>query len=361
MLSLVNRNRNAAPAPAPAAPAAPARPAVGAPPKAAPPTLGRLELRCPPLPNTLLEALELIDHPERLEVRPVAGMVERDPLVVARLLQTVNSAYYGLQRKVSSVDRAVVLLGPVAVAGIVVSMSMLRLRSVLEGPAAAIFNRLILHSTASAFLTRHITGSVLSSAERVGASASRFGLSLTAGLLHDFGKIILVYNFPKEAAALYDENGVQAHVVAEDEREMERLLFGYDHTEAGEYAAWKLNFPDALAEVMRRHHDPGAPNPDPSLRRLIMAAAGANVAAKAMGYHIKVAEGWETLERDPVWAVLASEAGAPFDSAAAVVAHVQEQTEQVAEYVQRMSEPPTQPAAGSGPAVMHQMYGRRPR
>ena len=71
--------------------------------KATKATLGRLELRCPPPPQTLLEATKLIDEPEQLEVGPVTEMVQRDPIVVAKLLHIVNSAYYGLRRTINSV------------------------------------------------------------------------------------------------------------------------------------------------------------------------------------------------------------------------------------------------------------------
>ena len=91
-------------------------------PKTTKATLGGLELRCPPLPQTLLDATKLIDEPEQLEVGPVTEMVQRDPSVVAKLLHIVNSAYYGLRRTINSVERTVVMLGPVAVTGIVVGM-----------------------------------------------------------------------------------------------------------------------------------------------------------------------------------------------------------------------------------------------
>ncbi|MFW5972452.1 MAG: HDOD domain-containing protein, partial [Bacteroidota bacterium] len=103
------------------------------------------------MPQTLTEALEFMRHPEHLEIAPVTAMVQRDPVVVARLLNIVNSAYYGLRHQITSADRAVVMLGPVAVAGIVVGMQMLKLRELIDGPAGACFNRLIRHSVATAF------------------------------------------------------------------------------------------------------------------------------------------------------------------------------------------------------------------
>ena len=147
-------------------------------------TLSKLELRCPPLPQTLTEALELMHTPERMEVKPVTEMVERDPAVVARLLQTVNSAYYGLQRSISSTKRAVVMLGPVAVTGLVVGMNMLKLRSIVDGPAKDCFLRLIQHNIAVAHLTRVFTEQLPARPQRLTDSS---GDAFTAGLLRDAG------------------------------------------------------------------------------------------------------------------------------------------------------------------------------
>ncbi|MEX1055005.1 MAG: HDOD domain-containing protein [Rhodothermales bacterium] len=267
-------------------------------------TLRGLELRCPPLPQTLIEALDLIDRPEKMEVGPVTEMVQRDPIVVARLLHTVNSAYYGLRHTISSADRAVVMLGPVAVAGIVVGMHMLKLRSILEGPAGACFNRLVRHSIATAFLTRHLLeGTPREHGTR--RSSSRIGVSFTSGLLHDFGKIILVYNFPKDALELYDREAFDTQI-AGDERELEQLLFGCDHTEAGEFAARKLNFPDVLVNVIRHHHRPFEGTGDPDTDTLIMATAAANMAAKVMGYEVSESVETDALSEDPIWRELAN-------------------------------------------------------
>ncbi len=309
-----------------------------------PTTLSRLELRCPPLPTTLVEAMDLMNHPDSIEVKPVAAMVERDPVVVARLLQTVNSAYYGLQRKVNSVERAIVLLGPVAVAGIVVNMSMLRLRSVLDGPASGLFNRLIQHSSATAFITRHLVNTVFGGRRNPSFSAPQWGLSLTAGLLHDFGKIILVYNFPKEAVALYENETLHRQVNLADSRDMERLLFGYDHTEAGEYAGWKLQLPDVLVSVMGNHHDPDRVTGDDALRRLVLVTSAANAAAKGMGHDIHNVLSWEACRQDPIWMVLSAECQAPFDDVEELLAEVAALKPDVDEYVASMSEPVSPPA-----------------
>ncbi len=252
------------------------------------------------MPQTLLEAMELMEHPEDLEVRPVTRMVQRDPFVVARLLHTVNSAYYGLRSQVKSAERAVVMLGPVAVAGIVVGMNMLKLRSVFDGPAGDSFLRLIKHSIATAFLSRHILDG--SPHEKsTPRPAERIGVSFTAGLLHDFGKMVLVYNHPEKAAQFYDERILKSHLIDSDVRRLEQFLFGYDHTEAGEYLARKLSFPDELSDTIRYHHEPEKFNGSSETKDVIRAVAAANQAAKTMSFGFDHKLTWEECLESSSW------------------------------------------------------------
>lgn len=312
-------------------------------------TLSKLELRCPPLPHTLTEALELMHTPERMEVKPVTEMVERDPAVVARLLQTVNSAYYGLQRSISSTKRAVVMLGPVAVTGLVVGMNMLKLRSIVDGPAKGCFLRLIQHNIAAAHLARYLTEHVPARPPRLTEGA---GDAFTAGLLHDFGKIILVYNFAEEAVALYEDQSLETQVQDPDLCQMEQLLFGYDHTEAGEFAARKLNFPEMLIDVMRRHHDPaGLERPD-ALGRLLRAVVAANEAAKAMGYAFIEPRSWDDALEHPVWAHLLEHDLPEIDDLAALRDALCAQQSALDTYVAHLS-PTVDADASSTPSQLH--------
>ncbi len=299
-----------------------------------------LELRCPPLPQTLTEALDLMQRPDQLEMGRVIDMVQRDPVVVARLLNIVNSAYYGLRHQITSADRAVVMLGPVAVAGIVVGMQMLKLRELMDGPAGDCFNRLIHHSIATAFLTRHL----VDGAPRERASRTRrIGPSYTGGLLHDFGKIILVYNFPQKAVSLYEEQALQAHVATEDETEIEQLLFGYDHTEAGEYVARKLNFPDQLVDVIRLHHEPKTSTGSPETDRLVRAVSAADAAARAMGFAFTRPMEADDVRNLPVWEKIASLDVRNFSTGYHLADDVLGLQSELEEYIRLMGAP--QPAA----------------
>ncbi len=293
-----------------------------------------LELRVPPLPQTLTEALEFMQNPDRLEIAPVTMMVQRDPVVVARLLNIVNSAYYGLRHQITSADRAVVMLGPVAVAGIVVGMQMLNLRELIDGPAGRCFNRLIRHSLATAFISRDL---VEGSPRERRAQRAQVGPSFTAGLLHDFGKIILVYNYPDKAVSLYDDLSLEAQVDAEDGTELERLVFGYDHIEAGEFVARKLNFPDLLVDVVRLHHMPEMADNHDETDRIVRAVAAGNLAAKAMGFAFDGAVSEEECMSSPIWEAIVRLDLRSYADPGDLVSDVLNLQEELEEYLQAMT------------------------
>lgn len=298
-----------------------------------------LELRVPPMPRTLTEALAMMEHSERMDLNEVTEMVQRDPVVVARLLNIVNSAYYGLRHQVTSVDRAVVMLGPIAVAGIIVGMQMMKLRELMEGPAGACFNRLIRHSVATAFLTRHLVDG--SPRERRQRSA-RVGPAFTAGLLHDFGKIILVYNFPGKAVSLYDERSLSGQVHIGSDMDAEQLVFGYDHTEAGEYVARKLSFPELLVDVVRHHHETDLAVCRPETERLLKAVSAASAASSALGYAFTEELTPRQLLEAPVWQRIVETRG-PAATADQLLEELRELQPDLDEYVQAMTVAPEIP------------------
>lgn len=295
-----------------------------------------LELRCPPLPQTLLEVMDLINQPDELQAGPVSDVVRRDPNVVARLLHIVNSAYYGLRHTIASADRAVVMLGPVAVAGIILGMHMLKLRSTIDGRAGACFQRLIRHSIATAFLTRHLLEGPPRESVRK-PSPVGVGTPFTAGLMHDFGKIILVYNYQDEAARLYDARATGILEAGVNGRTIEHLVFGCDHTEAGEFAARKLKFSDVLISVIRHHHDPRHTTGDLETDRIIRAAAAANLASKAMGYAFSQPVGADEFGLNQVWELLVESDLPRFGSTDEVIDDLLLQQKNLDVYVQHLT------------------------
>jgi HD-like signal output (HDOD) protein len=239
------------------------------------------------MPHTLAQAIAMVRNSKTITVEQVTRVVERDPLVVARLLKSVNSAYYGMQRRVSSVEHAVILRGPFAVAGYVIALGMIRTNAVLGGPAGPFFARLIRQSVATACIARtleSLTASCSGRSSGVPAKSPRSSSAYTAGLLHNFGRIVLVYNFPEAAAKLYAEGHFSTDAEPGAIREMERTTLGCDHLTANEFAAMKLDFPDELARAIVNYHAPEHLEGSRRAVRLARLVSVAHLASAAMGY-----------------------------------------------------------------------------
>jgi HD-like signal output (HDOD) protein len=89
--------------------------------------------------------------------------------------------------------------------------------------------------------------------------------AFTAGLLHDFGKIFLIENFPE----LYAQTHVHAKELGLSLFELEEERFGLNHAAIGELLASNWNLPEALVEAIAFHHQPFSAPGHPQLAAMI--------------------------------------------------------------------------------------------
>lgn len=121
-------------------------------------------------------AVRLLD--KNVSASEVVDLTKFDPSLVSMVLKTVNSAYYNLQRKISDIQHAVLLLGFNQVYQLVVTQG---LRSIMpDGPE---FQKLLFHSVVVSLLSFEI-------AQR--CNLKRGVNHSTIGLLHDIGKTIIL-------------------------------------------------------------------------------------------------------------------------------------------------------------------------
>lgn len=217
-------------------------------------SLANFQLNFPTLPHTFLRSMELSRDVENINIDDVVRLVQNDLSAVTRILRIVNSAYHGVRSEISSIKRAVVVLGPEAVLGIVMSMSLLDMRSSLNMETATPFMNLIRHSIATGFIARNLISTSKLAADHSVDRQELLNEAFTAGLLHDFGKIVLLHNFNEEAPALYESISA-AEMVGREAMELERKTFGFSHAETGGYLMKKLRFPATITAIVERHHD----------------------------------------------------------------------------------------------------------
>jgi len=176
--------------------------------------------------------------------RDVVAIIESDASLTAAILRMVRRADLGVDTHVTTVQRAVTLLGFRAIRNAVLSV---QVYTTLVGPGENerlldLRRELWKHSLAVACTADMLASSI--------GGAAAAGEAFVCGLLHDVGKIALDVCLPKSFARVV--------AIVERKREcicdVERELFGLDHTVAGRRLAARWQLPPAIVECVWMHH-----------------------------------------------------------------------------------------------------------
>jgi HD-like signal output (HDOD) protein len=196
----------------------------------------------PPMPHIILKAREILSDPDS-SLRELAGVIEIDQALVAKVLTLANSAYYGVSGMVSSIRHASVLLGQKTLGQMItISASSVLLKKKLRGYGIAP-DEMWQHSLACAFAAKRFAGMY---------DEDLIDDAFTAGLLHDAGKIILdpyVIKRREEFEQLAGQDNIPFF-------EVEKAIFGFDHAEIMSRACRLWRFPEIQATAIRYHHQP---------------------------------------------------------------------------------------------------------
>lgn len=263
------------------------------------------DLRLPPIPRVLPKVLDHLHTAEFADKEDILAAMECGSNLEERTLSHINAQ---LPTPVGDVEQAIEMVGATTAAGIVIKLSMNKLNVLRRGAAGTCVRQLIQHSEATAILARHLLRERRPESAPQADDSEDVDLTQTAfakGFVHDLGKLVLIYNDPKKGAALYGDDWIERGPEGVNERAVERRAFGYDHVEAGAYAADEISLPPGLAKAVTDHHNAEAT--DTSDAWDLRAVRAANVATKAMGasfsglYAQDVSLDWDTCARHPAW------------------------------------------------------------
>jgi HD-like signal output (HDOD) protein len=209
-------------------------------------TINRLVSRMnslPSLPNNYQEVLQELRAPEP-SLKRVAEIITRDAAMTAKVLQLVNSAFFGIPRRITNPLQAVTLLGLQTVNGLILAAGVF---SQYDTARIASFSAddLIEHSLQVAALAKQIA--ISRKADEVLANDT-----FVAGVLHDVGKLVLAVNFSKQ----YGETLTAAKECNGELCQLEREAFGADHADVGGYLLGLWGLPSSLIEAVAFHHTP---------------------------------------------------------------------------------------------------------
>jgi putative nucleotidyltransferase with HDIG domain len=193
------------------------------------------------------------------QARDLVRVIDTDPVLTMRILRVANSAYFGLQMKIVSVQHAVVYIGLNSVKHLALATAAI---GSLPDKSSSGFDaeRFLQHSMAVGVITRRLS-------KRLGGRASD-GDEFVAGLLHDIGKVLFAHFEPEalgEALRISVEEAVPVH-------EAEHRLLGVDHAEMGGMLANHWGFPETLCRAIREHHEPVDAEDAPPLRDCVYLA-----------------------------------------------------------------------------------------
>ncbi|MBK7859803.1 MAG: HDOD domain-containing protein [Archangiaceae bacterium] len=194
--------------------------------------------RLPSPPGVYWRITQAMADPN-VSIGDLATILQEDPAVTAKLLQLVNSAYFGLPQPVCDLAKAVALLGLELVRALVLSAHVLHALDAAPGVEGFSIDGVQASSLLVAKVARRIAGG--------GPFAEA---CFTAGLLHDVGLIVLAVAFPEQLAELLRSSGEGARL------DRERRLLGFTHAEAGGYLLGLWGLPNSIVEAVAFHHEP---------------------------------------------------------------------------------------------------------
>jgi len=194
----------------------------------------------PSAPRVYTALTQALADPDS-SLEDIARIVERDVAISAKVLQLVNSAFFGLTRNITSLSHAVSYLGVSILQSLVISAEAFR----IFNPSEPIEGFSIDEFQSHAGLTARIT-SLFSLAKYLVDSA------MVAGLLHDVGKLVLASRLPgrfREALRRARERQQPLYRVEEE-------VFGVSHAEVGAYLLGLWGLPTFVTEAVAHHHAP---------------------------------------------------------------------------------------------------------
>lgn len=227
-------------------------------------------------------------HNESLNSKSLGRIIAADPSLTAKVLKLSNSAYYGLPRQISSLERAVTVLGFHTVKGLALSVAVFNLFQ-SDGQGGFALNELWCHSLACGIAAK----ALLLVANRPLAEQAYVG-----GILHDIGKIAVASLLPAEMPKILS----QIQETGQRQSEVEMDILGFTHQKIGALLADTWNFPAEYTYLVLYHHGPFAPLLDHQ-QILARAVFAGNKIAKALhlgkstdpGIHKISNDFWEAL------------------------------------------------------------------
>lgn len=190
----------------------------------------------PPMPNVMVKALSVIKNPAT-GIAELAKIMQVDQAISTKTLSLVNSAFYGFRQQITSIQKALVVLGMMKAKNIIMSLA---LKQMMTAQGS---RELWEHSIKCA-----VAAEILAKEYKVINPDDAFVI----GFLHDIGKMLLNSKNPLKYSKV-------RYLAAQDNVnlvDIEDAQFGTNHCVLGALVSKKWQLPVILTNCIRYHHDP---------------------------------------------------------------------------------------------------------
>lgn len=197
----------------------------------------------PTLPSLYVQLMEELRN-EDSSLDRIAGIISRDLGMTSKILQLVNSAFFGLPQRIADIQEAVNYLGVATVRALVLSCQVFSQFDQQKVKAFSI-ETVAAHCWTTGTLARMI-------ARLEGSDVKMEDQCFLAGLLHDVGKLVLAAGMPDEYGRVFETARCGNQSICETEI----AAFGATHAEIGGYLLGLWSLPNPVVEAVALHHRP---------------------------------------------------------------------------------------------------------
>ena len=198
----------------------------------------------PPFPSTVDKVLEICSE-SNTSPTDLTKVISLDPVLTGKIMQLINSAYFGFSRDIISLVRAVIMLGMNTVKNLVLGATVLDTFGKRRNFRALNMDMFWEHSLGVGVIAKLI-------AKKRNIDNRLLEGYFIAGLLHDIGKIPLNSKFSNEYMNIVrvPEKKPQPLFIAEKKN------LGIDHTHVGNLIAEKWKLGEEISDTIAYHHNP---------------------------------------------------------------------------------------------------------
>ena len=195
----------------------------------------------PPFPSVIHEIEDLINS-KKSSASDFEEVIKKDQVITAKVLKIVNSPFFSLQRKISTISESVAYIGFDTLRSVVYSAFTSKLLNVDLLTYGYKRNELWKHSYLTACFSKEIS-------KHFDYSSKSQEEMFIGGLLHDIGKLILGELAKEENIILYKEINEDSSII-----DIEKKYFSISHESAGKLIAEKWNLPEIHTKIISNHH-----------------------------------------------------------------------------------------------------------